>query len=233
MNLTLWPDFINVANELTESERGQLLLAILEFLNGKDENELTGAVRIAYVSLRTQAIRDNKGKKEYSEEQSRKGKLGGRPKKETDTVSEKPSKNEKAEKAAAFSAKTEKPSKSKKPKVEIETEDEIETEEPPKSPTGDSDARFAEFWQAYPRKVGKAAAEKSWKRLHLTAELFAKIMAAVETAKHTEQWQEQNGRFIPNPATWLNQGRWDDEYADNGTSDFDPDDPYAAWGEGG
>lgn len=121
-----------------------------------------------------------------------------------------------------------KPTKEKQ-KQKLKQKDNI----PPKSPNGDSPARFAEFWQAYPRKVGKAAAEKSWKRLHLTAELFAKIMAAVETAKHTEQWQEQNGRFIPNPATWLNQGRWDDEYADNGTSDFDPDDPYAAWGEGG
>jgi hypothetical protein len=27
-----------------------------------------------------------------------------------------------------------------------------------------------------------------------------------------DQWQRENGRFIPNPATWINQGRWDDEY---------------------
>ena len=25
------------------------------------------------------------------------------------------------------------------------------------------------------------------------------------------QWQRDNGQYIPHPATWLNQGRWDDE----------------------
>ncbi len=72
--------------------------------------------------------------------------------------------------------------------------------------------RFEEFWAAYPKKTGKQAAFKSWQRVKPTAELHAKIIKAVATAKRTEQWQRENGRFIPNPATWLNQGRWDDEY---------------------
>jgi hypothetical protein len=29
--------------------------------------------------------------------------------------------------------------------------------------------------------------------------------------KTSAQWQKDNGQYIPNPATWLNQGRWDDE----------------------
>lgn len=74
--------------------------------------------------------------------------------------------------------------------------------------------RFAEFWKLYPRKVGKQAALKSWKRIKPDAELFDKIMAAVTAAKATEQWQREGGRFIPHPATWLNQGRWDDELPD-------------------
>ncbi|MGI1659408.1 MAG: DUF4373 domain-containing protein [Desulfitobacterium sp.] len=71
--------------------------------------------------------------------------------------------------------------------------------------------RFAEFWQAYPKKVGKQAALKSWKRIKTTADLHDRIMKAVEAAKKTDQWQRESGRYIPNPATWLNQGRWDDE----------------------
>ena len=43
------------------------------------------------------------------------------------------------------------------------------------------------------------------------AELFEKIMQAVATAKVSEQWLREGGRFIPNPSTWINQGRWDDE----------------------
>lgn len=81
--------------------------------------------------------------------------------------------------------------------------------------------RFNEFWAAYPKKVGKKAAWAAWKKVKPDAELFDKIMTAIGKAKATEQWQRENGRFIPNPTTWLNQGRWDDEYEEgpvNGTN---------------
>lgn len=71
--------------------------------------------------------------------------------------------------------------------------------------------RFEEFWAAYPKKTGKQAAFKSWQRIKPTSELHNKIMEAVTAATKTEQWQRENGRYIPNPTTWLNQGRWDDE----------------------
>ena len=73
------------------------------------------------------------------------------------------------------------------------------------------EARFDEFWSAYPKRVGKQAALKSWKRIAPTAELHGKIMQAVNEQKRWDQWCRENGRYIPNPATWLNQGRWDDE----------------------
>ena len=71
--------------------------------------------------------------------------------------------------------------------------------------------RFAEFWTAYPKKVGKKAAQKAWEKAKPDTELFEKIMQAVATAKTSEQWLREGGRFIPNPSTWINQGRWDDE----------------------
>lgn len=71
--------------------------------------------------------------------------------------------------------------------------------------------RFSRFWAAYPRKVGKQAAKKSWSRLHPSEELTQAILQAVEAQKQSRQWKENNGQFIPNPATWLNQGRWEDE----------------------
>lgn len=81
---------------------------------------------------------------------------------------------------------------------------------PPISPDAVSE-HFARFWKAYPKKVGKGAAEKAWKKIKPSAELFDTIMAAIDAAKASEQWHRENGRYIPNPATWLNQGRWDDE----------------------
>ena len=66
-----------------------------------------------------------------------------------------------------------------------------------------SKVRFDEFWNAYPKKVGKQYALKAWRKIKPTAELHEAIMQAVNAQKHSEQWRRDNGRFIPNPATWL------------------------------
>jgi len=71
---------------------------------------------------------------------------------------------------------------------------------------------FEAFWSAYPRKIGKRAAMTAWARLKVNGS-FDKVLAAVEQQKRSEQWQKDGGQFIPHPATWLNQGRWDDEPA--------------------
>jgi len=77
-------------------------------------------------------------------------------------------------------------------------------------PAGAQAKRFETFWLQYPKKVGKAAAMKAWKRVKPDAALYDRIMQAVEKSKQSEQWTREGGRYIPNPATWINQGRWDD-----------------------
>lgn len=90
-----------------------------------------------------------------------------------------------------------------------------DTDGPDKQPTKPLiERRFDEFWEAYPKKVGKKAALASWKKVKPDTELFDKIMTAIGRAKATWQWQRENGRYIPNPKTWLNEGRWDDEYGE-------------------
>jgi hypothetical protein len=78
--------------------------------------------------------------------------------------------------------------------------------------------RFDLFWAAYPKKVGKKDALKAFKNAKVDSELFDKIMTAIGRARTTDQWQRDNGRYIPNPSTWLNQGRWDDEYKEANTN---------------
>lgn len=70
---------------------------------------------------------------------------------------------------------------------------------------------FFEFWKEYPKRVGKGAAERIWKRLHPDSTLVEKIMSALKAQKVSAAWIKENGQFIPNPATWLNQRRWEDE----------------------
>lgn len=72
--------------------------------------------------------------------------------------------------------------------------------------------RFDEFWAAYPRKQGKGAALKAWQKIHPDAQLHQAIIESVKAhAKNNPQWLKDNGQYIPNPSTWLNQRRWEDE----------------------
>lgn len=73
--------------------------------------------------------------------------------------------------------------------------------------------RFEQFWKLYPKKVGKGDARKKFLKLKPNQKLFDQILSAVEAAKKTEQWTKNNGQFVPNPATWLNQSRWEDDYS--------------------
>lgn len=73
------------------------------------------------------------------------------------------------------------------------------------------DGHFDLFWFAYPKKVGKQAAIKAWKQIKPKEDLLQKMLSAIEWQKQSDQWTKNSGQYIPNPATWLNQGRWDDE----------------------
>lgn len=70
------------------------------------------------------------------------------------------------------------------------------------SPSG-----FADFWSAYPKKVGKGAAEKAWDKAKADLSL---VLAAIKTQASSDQWRKDGGQFIPNPATWITQRRWED-----------------------
>jgi hypothetical protein len=104
--------------------------------------------------------------------------------------------------------------------TEIEYETEVETETEAKhhaSVVSD----FDEFWACYPKKVGKEAAKKSFAKVKSKVPLRT-LLNALETQKASEQWRKNGGQFIPNPTTWLNQGRWEDELPQNSAYQADP-----------
>ena len=88
----------------------------------------------------------------------------------------------------------------------------------PKSPKGDVgnsvnsySPLFLNFWSKYPSKVGKGAAWKAWKKIKSPSAMIDTIISAINEQARTEKWKKDNGQYIPNPATWLNQCRWEDE----------------------
>ena len=68
---------------------------------------------------------------------------------------------------------------------------------------------FDLFWTEYPKKACKKDARRMFVRA-LQAAKFATLMDALLIQRKTAKWTEG---FIPNPATWLNGERWDDDVA--------------------
>ena len=91
--------------------------------------------------------------------------------------------------------------------------DSFNTPKPPHSSAGADSLSdgFTAFWSVYPAKKAKAVAAKAWAKLQPDEQMQAAILAGVERDKASEQWTRDSGRFIPHPATWLNQRRWEDE----------------------
>lgn len=136
--IKVYPDFINVVRELDNGARGRLLLAIMQYANGEEPDELTGAERIAFIVIKSQIDRDADAYEANAKKQSENGKKGGRPKKPT-AFSENP-KN-----PPLFSETHQKP---KKPEKEEEKDKEKDKEEE-KDKDKNARARDADAFAAF------------------------------------------------------------------------------------
>lgn len=72
---------------------------------------------------------------------------------------------------------------------------------------------FFEFWNLYPRKIGKATAEAAYKKKCTSAEVERQILDGVRRYNTLQwsHWSSDRTQYIPHPTTWLNQERWKDE----------------------
>lgn len=79
------------------------------------------------------------------------------------------------------------------------------------SPEEKLEMLFAEFWKAYPRKDDKKRALKKFKAIKNVEKVLPDILADIEIKKKSDQWNENGGKYIPMPSTYLNNERWNDE----------------------
>jgi len=82
---------------------------------------------------------------------------------------------------------------------------------------------FNKFWKLYPNRKGKESARKRWLKLQPDKELFETIMQAVKAqiAWRDNALKNEFRPEWPNPATWLNQKRWEDEIENDSRSEGD------------
>lgn len=178
-----------------DAEVGRLIRGLLEYSMTGIEPDFKGNERFIWPTLRGAVDRDAEQYASKCAALRENGQKGGRKPKangfsENQMVSEK---------ANGFSENQMHPRQEKE-------KDNI----PPISPSK-GDERFGVFWKAYPRKVGKGAAEKAFKRLKVNDDLLSEMLEAIESSKRSYQWTRDGGQYIPHPTTWLNQKRWEDE----------------------
>lgn len=132
------------------------------------------------------------------ESKSKNGKKGGRPKK--------------LNKAKVISSLSETKAKSKQEEEkEVELKEEVKEEVKKKAlkPLSEYSDDFVKFWSAYPAKTGKGDAWKSWQKMNPQIE---KVIEAIQWQINSKKWIDG---YIPNPSTYLNQRRWEDEPTKN------------------
>jgi hypothetical protein len=91
------------------------------------------------------------------------------------------------------------------------TPPDTDTDKTPYSPPKKGDEHFDLFWKNYPKKIGKGAALKAWNKIKDKKGTIEKIRDVLPRQMLSPQWTKDGGQYIPHPATYLNQTRWEDE----------------------
>lgn len=181
--LKVWTSFREVMEPLSDAEKGRLFVMMLIYAESFTEPaDFAGNERFIWPAAK-QLIDLT-----YSESLrlSENGKKGGRPKsKENQT---KPNESKENQQKPNESHKEKKSNVNKR-----------------------NNNLFDRFWDVYPKKIAKQDAQRKFEKLNPDEGLLEVMIRAVEKQKQTEQWMKDGGQYIPYPATWIHQKRWEDE----------------------
>ncbi|MFJ5861507.1 hypothetical protein ACIQCM_08785 [Pseudarthrobacter sp. NPDC092439] len=72
------------------------------------------------------------------------------------------------------------------------------------------DEDFMAWYQIYPKHKGRAAALNSYKRARKNGATAEDLLAGAQ--RYAAERKGQDPQYTKMPATWLNQGCWEDEY---------------------
>ena len=95
--------------------------------------------------------------------------------------------------------------------TEEKRREENTTTTPPTPPGGFE--LFWSTWPKHPRKASKSKCLKVWRKKRLEGQA-EHIVAVVRAMAQSPQWTREGGAYIPAPLVWLNQERWDGDFAD-------------------
>lgn len=200
---------------LTDEEAGRLMKALWEYTMTGHQGELRGKEEVIYALMLFTLRQDDENDQAIAIKRSASGTAGGRPRK----ANAFPNEEEKAKKANAFSDDDEKAKKAnafpdddeKAKKANASNKNKNQNIEEEKEEDTETEYLFSRFWEAYPRHEAKEAAREAFTKLGVDEGLLETMITAIGKWKKTNQWKDEGGRYIPNPANWLRQRRWEDE----------------------
>lgn len=189
-------DWIEQTTALEDDERGRLFIAILEYARSGVSSALTGREAILFPVFKAQIDRDLENSATYAEN----GRKGGKKKNISQAEAKLTEMNQ---------IEPKRPNKDNNKDNDKDNDNDKNEELRAASPSARAKSDgFDQFWEVYPKKVGKSAAQKAFSKIEEPLDV---LLPALEQQKFSDQWTRDGGRYIPNPATWLNQGRWQDE----------------------
>ena len=221
---------------LSDAECGRLMRSLLVYSATGETEELCGNERFVWPTVKAMVDDDKAKRAKRAEANRQNGKKGGRPPAdehqknplgflETQWVSKESTPPSEREEREEKERKKQRKNKEEIEEKELPTPKEnvigdsgrIAATAPPKNPSGMSkkmQADFDAFWSAYPRKVGKGAARKSFVKAMGKGVTLQTLLEAIEQQKRCKQWNKDGAEYIPHPSTWLNQERWEDVIED-------------------
>lgn len=218
-SFVLYTKYVTQIEKLDDFQRGVLFLAIMRYQCGLELPDMDPVVDMLFSVIKEQMDADTQKYEETCAKRSEAGRKGAdktNRQKAANAENADSAKRQKSAKAAnaGFAENEERQKPANSPDSESESDSESDSDKAYKTAqcarVREDDA-FEVFWKAYPKKVGKSDCRQIWEKLRPSKELFAKIMSTLSAASASDQWTREGHRFVPNPATWLRQGRWDDD----------------------
>lgn len=190
-SFNVYHSYLKAIEPLNDAERGRLFTACLQYSMTGEAQKLSGNERFIFPIMAAQIDRDKEKYDAKCKKQSE------RAKKRWDATACDGMPRD----ATAYSG---------MPNDANNAKDKDKDYITPLTPQGEL---FGRFWSAYPKKVGKANCERWFARHKVDESTLQAMLESLAYLKTTEQWQKDGGQYIPNPQTWLNGRRWEDESA--------------------
>lgn len=179
------PSFYEAIKPLPNEERLAMYDAVVKYGLEGELPVLEGMLLSLFVLMKPNI---DASQKKYSANIEN-GKKGGRHSKNPAETQQKPSNNHDID-------------------IDIDTDTDIDTATAIGAfAAADVSREFLNFWDKYPNKVNQSDALAAWNDIH-GDQCATQIIAGLERWNNSLEWEKDNGRYIPRPAKWLREQRW-------------------------